>query len=334
MGSLSDYLSSPDAMRQAKGIEPLGQGTGTPESDFAANGWPRETVEGILADGARHGKGGLGWKESVSETGERIGLARLSLGGAAAPALIAINLDTGAIAAKIGTEIFEGKTQKEASEKIAQKTQDIGRQMRSLESPEQIGGFQKEALERLTAADLRAGPAKERPGLGEDPLEAWDRDFDRIEAAFGSDPKAFERIRGQYQGLRESEAIAWAKEQLREGEIVHLPGGSRARALSFGGRGAEMVALAPLRQDGSIDEDFPIVARLNDGVGEETLRFNSLEGIARFAAGMTQAELGAEPERSLGLKGLGSLGVDRFRKNLAGAKAESEAAPSTRKLAT
>lgn len=298
---------------------------GSPERDWAENGWPAETALRRLEEGVKHGRSAPGWSSARGESGE----ALLSMELSGPSGFIHVLLDPAARVAafKSAGMAYSGGSLEEVARSLAQSSHQAGARLRSMSPPSlRVGLWQGEAPEALKS--MEPGMARNHPMPGEDPADAWEAAFERVDAACEKerDPlAAMERARAQYKGSSERQMGEWIADEIRSGPNA-VAGGTPARVVAIGARGLQIRAAIPMRADGTVDEGSPIMAISGReggkgfaGAGgvDGAMRFYSLEAFTRFASSAQGADLSAYPPPSLELDAAASLAARRQGRSVA-----------------
>lgn len=297
ISTLNDEGARREAFVRAGAADPS---IGSRERDWAENGWPAETVLQRLQDGAKHGRGAPGWS-SVRSPGGEMHLS-MELPGPTGFIHVALDPERGQAAFKSAGMLFGPESLEKAAEALARHSHQAGERLRSSDSASlRKGLWQGEAPEAL--AQMSAGLARFHPAPGQDASEAWEKAFESVDAASQAAPDPFaamERAKSHYLGSSEKDMAALMEREAKAGPNARVAG-EPARLVALGARGAQLRAAMPLKEDGSVDEQTPIVAVFgsegDSGFKAKgaPLRFYNAEAFARFASSAQSAELGAFP---------------------------------------
>ena len=276
---------------------------GSPEHDWAQNGWPKEVIEKLIADGVKHGRGAPGWSGAKGPAGELLLSAELE--SAAGFVHILLDPSSGKSAFKSSSGFFLANTPSEAAEILAHNTHQDGARARSMNPASAYARvWQGEAPAVLAA--MPSGAAALHPSKGADPADAWERDFDAIDKLCESqrDPQAsLEAIRAQYLGSTAADLSKRIAADIAAAP-TQMIGGQPGRLISIGVRGNEIRAAIPHKASGAIDSETPIMAAIGSvgqhgfapaNPSDQPMRFYSLEAFASFASSAQSVDIGNAP---------------------------------------
>lgn len=276
---------------------------GSPEHDWSQNGWPKEVVEKMLVDGAKHGRGAPGWSVAQGPSGEQYLSAELE--SSSGFTQILMDPSSGKCVFKSSSGAFSCDSFASAAEMVAHNSHQDGARARSMNPTSAYATvWQGEAPAAL--ASMAPGIAAFHPRKGADASEAWERDFDAIDKHCESqrDPHAsFEAVRAQYLGSASGDLAKRIASDLAAAP-TQMIGGQPGRVISIGARGNEIRAAIPLKASGAIDPNMPIMATIGSvgpagfapaNPADQPMRFYSMEAFASFASSAQSVDVGNAP---------------------------------------
>ena len=262
---------------------------GSPERDWASNGWPVHELADRLAQGAKHGRAAPGWSSAQGPDGKLVLLSEIPCGSGFVQ--LAIDPDSGACAFKSLHQTLQCQSFEEAAKLLARAThQDsaLGRRV----DPVSNSFWQGQAAKALEEID--PGRAVFHPKRGADPVQAWQDDFDAIDdhcQGASNSVAEMERVRAHYMGAASAQSEAWLRQDLK-GPSVEIAG-QKTRLMALGAQGAQIRAAIGLKPSGAIDPDTPVVAALGSlgpegwrasNPADEPMRFYNFAAFAAFCA--------------------------------------------------
>jgi hypothetical protein len=281
---------------------------GSSEQDWADNGWPVDELLAKLSAGVKHGKFASGWSACEGPAGEPLASMELSTGSGFVQVVVDPATKHCAFKSSDGAQAFDSL--EDAASALARATHQQSASARRV-NPVSASHWQGQAFQALAA--MEDGGAALHPKRGVEGAQAWQDDFDaidaRVQALCDKNPKLnsveeLDKLRAHYVGADPQTTEKWLRQEIKAGANATGVGGQGARLVAWGAQGAQLRAAIPLKTNGALDPDAPIVAALGSKTpqgfllanpSDEPMRFYNLQAFAAFCASAQKLDVAHPP---------------------------------------